>query len=42
MEMFGKEALPAIKNPEVTIKEVLTPVTEHLIPEEFLSAMPKS
>ncbi len=35
MKMFVNEVLTKIKKPEALIKEVLAPVAEHAIPEEF-------
>jgi hypothetical protein len=39
MEMFEKEVLSTIKDPEELVKECLTPINEHAIPEEYQRAL---
>ena len=39
-EMFAKEVLPDIKNPDALIAEALAPANEHAMPEQFLSVLP--
>ena len=42
MKMFVKDVLPSTKDPKKLIDECLTPSSDHTIPSEYLSALPKS
>ncbi len=39
IDMFEKEILPSIKDPEALVKECLTPSKDHAIPGEFTKAL---
>ncbi len=42
MQYFLKEALPKIPDPDAVVKDVLTASEDHVIPAQFMKALPKA